>query len=238
MEIMTFIDEDSHIKELGEKKNNPYLTDFYRKIYFNKSLDLIDHIKISSINEEFIIKFKKIKFHSIYGQFENYPKLIDKLFNGAKNLKEFHNVFKLFYEIKNNIINNELFPRKSRESSLKILKQLFRNNKSINFDINEFLDLFLNIIDVIYEFNGEINRIFISLEENYAYDIISELFKKLLKKDMIISNKKYDFVIQHIVEFLTYSGKINPNENFDIYLLSHDFSNDIKKKYSINLEKK
>ena len=119
---------------------------------------------------------------------------------------------------------------KSRESSLKILKQLFRNNKSINFDINEFLDLFLNIIDVIYEFNGEINRIFISLEENYAYDIISELFVKLLNKDMIISNKKYDFVVQHIVEFLTYSGKINPNENFDIYLLSHDFSNDIKKK--------
>lgn len=67
-EIILFIEEDSHIKELGEKGNNPYLNDFYRKIYFNKSLDLIDHINISAIDNSFIGQFKKIKFHSIYGQ--------------------------------------------------------------------------------------------------------------------------------------------------------------------------
>ena len=80
MEIIAFIEEDSHINELGEKGDNPYLSDFYRKTYFNKSLDLIDHIKINSINNSFIAQFKNIKFHSIYGQYENYQNLISKLF--------------------------------------------------------------------------------------------------------------------------------------------------------------
>jgi len=71
IEIIDFIQEDSHIEELGEGINNLYLKEFYRKKYFNKSLELIEHIKIDSINDLFIKNFKKIKIHSIYGQNEN-----------------------------------------------------------------------------------------------------------------------------------------------------------------------
>ena len=228
-EIIKFIEEDSHIKELGEARNNPYLNNFYRKTYFNKSLDLIEHININGIDNSFITQFKNIKFHSIYGQHENYPDLINKLFKKAQNIKEFHKVFKLFYEIKNNKINNELFPKKSRETSLEILKKLLRkNNKYNNFNLNEFLALFLNIIDVIYEFYEEINRIFNCLEYNYSRDIISDLYIKFLNQNLIISNKKYDFIVQHVIEFLTYSREINLNENNYIYLLSHVEVNDIK----------
>ena len=84
LEIIDFIEEDSHIEELGEGINNLHLKEFYRKKYFNKSLELIDHIKIDSINDLFISRFKEIKFHSIYGQNENYQELISKLFEGQK----------------------------------------------------------------------------------------------------------------------------------------------------------
>lgn len=121
-----------------------------------------------------------------------------------------------------------MFPRKSRGSSLEILKNLLRKNKNINFNINEFLALFLDIIDIIYQFNEEINRVFNYLEYNYSHDIISDLYIKLLNQNSIISNKKYDFVVQHVIEFLTYSREINPNENYYIYLLSHVKLNHIK----------
>ena len=225
-EIILFIEEDSHIKELGEKGNtNPYLSDFYRKRRWNKSLELIDHIDINSIDKSFIEQFKKIRFHSIYGQYENYPDLINKLFKRANNIKEFHKVFKLFYERKNNVINDELFPKRSRKLSLEILKSLLRKNKNNNFNINEFLSLFLDIIDIIYEFNQEINRIFNTIENYYAIDIISDLYIKLLNRDLILK-EKFDFVVQHVIEFLT--EKINQNENYYIDLLSNLRLNNIK----------
>ena len=217
MDIIIFIEEDSHIKELGERENNPYLTDFYRKIYFNKSLDLIDHIKINCINNSFIKQFKKIKFHSIYGQYENYQNLISKLFYKAKNIKEFHKVLKLFKERKNNIINNELFPRKSRETSLEILKTFLRKNRFHNLDINEFSSLFLELIDIIYEFNKEIDRIFNALEYNYTHNIISDLYIKLLNQDKI--NEKYEFVVQHIIEFLTNSKEMKKKKLITLMLI-------------------
>ena len=70
-----------------------------------------EHLISLSINDLFISRFKKIKFHSIYGQNENYQELISKLFERSKNIKEFHKVFKLFHDIKNSVIDNELFPK-------------------------------------------------------------------------------------------------------------------------------
>ena len=238
LEIIDFIQEDSHIMELGEGNNNLYLKDFYRKKYSNKSLKLIDYIKIDSISDLFISRFKKIKFHSIYGQNENYQDLISKLFENSKNIKEFHIVFKLFHDIKNGVINNELFPKKSRENSFHILRKMLIKNKYNIFNIKEFLDLFLDIIDMAYEIYREIDRIFEALEYNYSNNIISDLYIKLLNEKYIILNNKYDFVVNHCIEYLTNSRNINTKKKSYIYLLKHMPSNEIKSKVLNQLESK
>ena len=238
LQIIGFIQEDSHIEELGEGNNNLYLKDFYRKKNFNESLQLIDHIKIDLIDDSFISSFKKIKFHSIYGQNENYQNLISKLFERSKNIKEFHKVFKLFHDIKNSVIDNELFPKQSRKDSLETLKKILKKNKNNDFNINEFLVLFLDIIDMAYEFYQEIDRILIALENIYSNNIISNLYIKLLNENNIILNKKYDFVVKICIKYLTNSRDLNTNKYSYIYLLKHMSSNNIKSKVLNQFESK
>ena len=105
-------------------------------------------------------------------------------------------------------------------------------------NINEFSALFLELIDIIYEFNKGIDRIFNALEYNYTHNIISDLYIEILNQNEIISNEKYEFVVQHIIEFLTNSKEINSSKNDYIYLLSHVISNDIKTKILNQIEQR
>ena len=59
-----------------------------------------------------------------------------------------------------------------------------------------------------------------------------------MNQDPIILNEKYEFVVQHIIEFLTNSKEINSNKNYYIYLLSHIISNDIKTKILNQIEQR
>ena len=175
IELLNFIEKDTYYKD------KQYLNSD------NRTVDILSGIDIATVNEEFLKKWKELKFFEI---FKNKKDLfIDKVCSLINDMNHFNYLFILLNQSKedNEKTYDECTIKKMQEKYLEFLKLT---------DSPEKCD---DVVDLIY-YSGENNinskNFNENIQNNLKIDIVNNIYKKLVLKYEYISEDLFKIIIE------------------------------------------
>ena len=210
-------DSGKELIKKGEIKNIKVLDfiindDYYQSNYFNKTfyrpLDIFDGIDISSLEEDFFIKWKQINFYLMFDI--QLPEFLKKISSLIKEMKDFELIYKFydFYQEKDYKYECIMY----MENQFIEIFNTYSPEKCPNFNKDV-----IKLIYLIDQKKVNIKHFLVDFfQKNLEYEKVNEIYLQLIEEHQNITNDTKDIIVDYFTK-----NKNNSNISNLIYLIKN-----------------